>query len=390
MANSKTWLYAAGIIVIVVVAWYVMTPPSEPETEGIKILLAYDVGGRGDLSFCDAGYIGTKRAEQDFGIEFDQITPLSLAELEDTLRTVSQSGDYDLIVCLGFYWADAINIVALEFPDMYYVGIDCYIGDKENVLGIGYREQEGCALAGLVAGLLTDTNNVGIVLGAEIPVLWKFEIGYKFGVDYANNLTGKGVTVQYHYTGYFDRPDLGRDSAIAMIDQGADMIFVAAGETGLGGLDAIAERGSPNELPFLIGVDANQDWVHPGQIFTSVRKGIDVGVYYGIQQFVEGTFEGGLLIWGIEEGGIFLSDLNDLNEWLADSEQAAVIESTTGMTIDEVRDAIVAMWDTWEVVDGYDVWAIANDLEDAIVNGDIVVPEPWTQAEIDFWRSRYG
>ena len=96
------------------------------------------------------------------------------------------------------------------------------------------------------------------------------------------------------------------------------------------------------------------------------------------------------MIWGIEEGGIFLSDLNDLNEWLADSEQAAVIESTTGMTVDEVRDAIVAMWDTWEVVDGYNVWDTADDLMNAIVNGDIIVPEPWTIAEVDFWRSRYG
>ena len=389
MTNGKTWLYVGAIVVIVVIAWYFMTPPIEPEPEA-KILLAYDIGGRGDLSFCDAGFHGCRLAERDFNIEFDQITPLSLAELEDTLRTVSQSEDYDLIICLGFYWTDAINVVAPEFPEQYYLGLDVFIANLSNVIGIGFREQQGCALAGCIAGLLTQTNNVGLVLGDEIPVLWKFEIGYKFGVDYANNLTGKDVTVQYHYTGHFDRPDLGRDSAIAMIDQGADIIFVAAGETGLGGLDAIAERGSQNELPFLIGVDANQDWVHPGQIYTTVRKGVDVGCYYGIQQVVEGTFEGGLLIWGIEEGGIFLSDLTDLNEWLADSEQAAVIESTTGMTVDEVRDAIVALWDTWEVVDGYDVWAITNDLEEAIVNGDLVVPEPWTQSEVDYWRSKYG
>ncbi|MFX1508576.1 MAG: BMP family protein, partial [Promethearchaeota archaeon] len=267
-------LVAGVIIVIVVIAvgyWYFTLPA--PPLEEFKVCVAFDVGGRGDKSFCDMAYFGAEQAKDDFSDELNititTITPLSLAEMEDVLRTLSTGAEYDLIICVGFLWTDALNATCDDFPNQLYAGLDIFLPDKDNVLGVVYKEEQGCALVGALAALVTESGDVGMVLGMDVPLLWKFEIGYKFGVDYVRNETGKSINVTWDYTGYFDRPDLGRESAITMLDAGVDVIFQAAGETGLGTIDAVGERGAVGELPLGIGVDANQDWIYPGKFIAS-------------------------------------------------------------------------------------------------------------------------
>jgi basic membrane protein A len=386
-------LIAAVMIVVVVIAaayWYLTLPP--PPLEEFKIGIAFDVGGRGDKSFCDMAYFGAQRAKADFSdqlnISITTITPLSLAEMEDVLRTMSTGGEYDIIIAVGFLFTDALNITSAEFPDQLYAGIDIFLPGKDNVLGVVYEEEQGCALVGALAALLTESGDVGNVLGMEIPILWKFEIGYKFGVDYVRNVTGKSVNVTWDYTGFFDRPDLGRESAITMLDAGVDVIFIAAGETGLGAIDAVGERGNVNELPLGIGVDANQDWIYPGKFIASMRKLVDVGSYTAIEMVIEDTFEGGILSLGIPEGGIGVSDLDDLDEWLNDPVLQPIIEWETGMTAAEVRAAFVNLRGNWTTVDGYDVWAIVGELEQKILDGELVVPVP-TSDNIAYYRTRY-
>jgi basic membrane protein A len=198
--------------------------------------------------------------------------------------------------------------------------------------------------------------------------------------------------VRWDYTGFFDRPDLGRESTFTMLDAGADVIFQAAGETGLGVLDAVAERGTPNTLPFAIGVDANQDWIKPGQVIVSMRKRVDIGTYTAVKHVSEGTFEGGILSLGIFTpiGGISISDMEDLDILLSDPVVGADIETETGMSVSEVRDAVAAMRETWATVDGYNVWDIAEELTQKLLTGEIVVPVPFTADDIAFYRERYG
>jgi basic membrane protein A len=392
MANNRV-IAAAIIVILAIVAvayWYTSTPAEQP---AFNVLVAYDVNSRGDKSFNDMAYFGAAQAQVEFGVNVAEITPLSLAEMEDVLRTVTQSEEYDIILCVGFLWSDALNTVAQEFPDQKYGAIDIQLPERSNVLSVSFYEEEGCVLVGALAALVTNSSTVGNVLGMEIPLLWKFEIGYKFGVQYIENMTGRDIEVLWDYTGEFGRPDLGRESTITMLDAGADVIFQAAGETGLGVIDAVAERGSASELPFAIGVDANQDWVQPGRVIASMRKLVNIGTYTAIKQAYEDNFQGGTVIYlGMEEGGISISDLTDLDVWLADPILKLIIEEDTGLTTQEVRTLVANMRDAWAnvTIDGtdYAVWDLIMDIQQDIIEGDIIVPVA-TADTIAELRTRY-
>jgi len=392
MANNRV-IAAAIIVILAIVAvayWYTSTPPEQP---AFNVLVAYDVNSRGDKSFNDMAYFGAAQAQVEWGVNVAEITPLSLAEMEDVLRTVTQSEEYDIILCIGYLWWDALNTVAQEFPDQKFGAIDIQLPERDNVLSVSFYEEEGCVLAGALAALVTNSTTVGNVLGMEIPLLWKFEIGYKFGVQYIENMTGREIEVLWDYTGEFGRPDLGRESTITMLDAGADVIFQAAGETGLGVIDAVAERGSASELPFAIGVDANQDWVQPGRVIASMRKLVNIGTYTAIKQAYEDNFQGGTVIYlGMADGGIGISDLTDLDVWLNDPILKLIIEEDTGMTTEEVRTLVADMRDDWAnvTIDGtdYAVWDILADIRQDIIDGDLIVPVA-TAENIAELRTRY-
>lgn len=376
----------AGIVVLVVVVagvyWYTSLPPPKP---AMQVCIAYDVGGRGDKSFNDMAYFGVMKAKQDFGINVSEITPLSLSEMENVLRTLSKDGKYGLILCIGYLWTDALTTVSKEFPNQKYAGIDIYIANESNVLSVVYREEEGSALVGALAALVSQTNVTGNVLGMEIPLLWKFEIGFKFGAQYVYNATGKHVKVLWQYTGSFGDPTLGRESAISMMDQKADVVWAAAGGTGLGALDVVAERGTAGKLPFAIGVDADQDWLHPGRIIASMQKRVDTGTYTAVKEVVDGTFTGGVLSLGLKENGIAVSDINALNDLLNDPTTGPAIQTETGMNASQIRSAYTAMHDSIPS----SVWSFLDTLKQKIISGEVVVPVPASDT-ITYYRTRYG
>ncbi|MDK2854062.1 MAG: basic rane protein [Thermococcaceae archaeon] len=155
---------------------------STPQYEG-KIALVYDVGGRGDLSFNDMAYLGASKAAKDFNLELKEVQSNSESDYLPNLRSLAQKGDYDLIIAVGFMMEDAVKQVAEEFPDQKFAIVDGYIPDKPNVVSILFKENEGSALIGALAGLIAANDGkdkVGAVLGVEIPVLYKFEGGYFF------------------------------------------------------------------------------------------------------------------------------------------------------------------------------------------------------------------
>jgi basic membrane protein A len=291
---------------------------------------------------------------------------------------------------------DAVKQVSQEFPNVKFAIIDGYIPDRPNVMSVLFRENEGSALVGALAALTAyyyNCTKVGIVLGMEIPVLWKFEIGYAYGVRWAERFIkqkfGKDVKfdILYVYTGSFNDPTKGKQAAEVMLAQGVCVIYQAAGATGLGVFEAVAEAGKKAGRtmgpPFAIGVDADQDYIKPGFILASMMKRVDVGVYTAAKMAVEGSFKGGVLELGIKEGGISVSTLDDLSQFLEIGIRAGAVKESDAQniinTVKEMRSKIPA----W-------IWEAVDKLKQDIVSGAEKVPLPTAQDQVVQLRKELG
>lgn len=365
-----------------------------------KIGLVSDLGGRGDLSFNDMAFKGAERARRDFGVEIIEVISITESDYLPNLRMLAERGDCELIVAIGFLLADALEIVAKEYPEQKFAIVDAEV-DAPNVVSILFRENEGSALAGALAALIAvdyGYPRVGVTLGIEIPDLWKFEIGYKWGVDwgvdwYEENIkkessiskTPKKDRVLWVYTGSFSDPGKGYQAAKAQLGQGAGVIFQVGGQIGTGVFRAVREtcKGKPMGPPFAIGVDSNQDWVEPGYIIASMMKRVDTGVYTTIKSALDGTFKGEVLELGLKEDGVGLSSLEDLDEFLELGIQAGTIRKEDR---DSIHNRIKAMRDS---LPSY-IWDAVDELEKEIREGKVEVPKPLTKEDMSRYRSIYG
>ncbi|MFC2083413.1 BMP family protein, partial [Candidatus Bipolaricaulota bacterium] len=197
-----------------------------------KVAVVLDVGGRGDLSFNDMGFVGTDKAATDFGYEMVEVQNASGADYLPNLRNLSRAGDYEIIICVGFLLGDALAEVAPEFPDQKYAIIDVGYITGPNIMNIVFRENEMSALVGALAAMAAAEygySNAGIVLGIEIPVLYHFEAGFRFGMDWGNQKVGADVGLLYTYTGTFSDIALGKAATEAMLAQGAVGVYNVAG-----------------------------------------------------------------------------------------------------------------------------------------------------------------
>lgn len=355
---------------------------------GERVALVLDVGGRGDLSFNDMGFKGTEEACAEFGWEMTTIQSASPADYLPNIRNAARTRQFDLIICVGFLLADALDAVAQEFPDQKFAIIDAVV-DRPNVLSIVFEEQEGSALVGALAGMLAAHYGypyVGVVLGIEIPVLYHFESGYRFGIDWGlgkyAEVTGetKEVGLLWVYTGTFDDIAKGRSAAEAQLEQGAVAVYNVAGPLGIGILEAVRAKleatGREAGPPFMIGVDANQDWMGDGnKVVASMMKRVDTGCYTAIQQVHEGTFQGGILALGLEGGGVAISRFDDLLDF-ADFgiEVKAILPEQKPMIASEWA-AVRASVPTW-------IWKAIDELEAKIISGEVAVPKADTRDDI--------
>jgi basic membrane protein A len=209
--------------------------------------------------------------------------------------------------------------VAHDYPNLKFAIIDEVI-DLPNVASLIFKEHEGSFLVGMIAGSVTKTNKIGFVGGMDIPLIHKFETGYEEGARYAN----PKVEVFDNYVGVTDaawnNPGKGKELAKAQIDRGADIIFQAAGNSGLGVFDAAEETAK-----LAIGVDSNQNWVKPGFILTSMIKRVDVAVYNAVKEVVEGRFKGGIHLFGLENDGVAYA-LDEYNRSLIPEEILEAVE----------------------------------------------------------------
>ena len=321
----------AVILIVAAVAVYLVTRPAAPAAE-VGLVLA--TGGLGDKSFNDISYAGVVRAEEELGIEFDYVEPTAIAQYEGFQRDFAETGDYEIIVCIGFDQADALTIIAGEYPNQSFAIVDMVV-DKPNVASLLFKANEGSFLVGVAAGMKTETEKVGFVGGMDIPLIRDFFMGYEAGAQWANpNVT---VLAPVFVGGWAD-PTKGKELALTLTDLGADAIYVAAGKSGLGALEAVNETGVIG-----FGVDACQCYLYP-EILASMTKRVDVAVFEMIEAAVEGTFEGGIYNGGLEEEWVGCCRLPEEKEfWELEFEfDHTPLETEVTNKIVEARDKIVA------------------------------------------------
>ncbi|MFL5201017.1 MAG: BMP family protein [Microvirga sp.] len=282
-----------------------------------KPAVVYDLGGKFDKSFNEGVHTGAEKFKKDTGTDYRDFEPQNDAQREQALRRFARDG-FSPIVAVGFSQETALKKVAEEFPKTQFAIIDSVV-EKPNVQSIVFKEHEGSFLVGLLAAQASKTNKVGFVGGMDIPLIRKFACGYVQGVKYAK----KDAEVFQNMTGTtgaaWNDPVKGGELAKSQIDRGADVIYHAAGGTGVGVMRAAADAGKLG-----IGVDSNQNGMHPGKILTSMVKRVDVATYNAFDQARKGTFKAGVSNLGLAEDGVAWA-LDDNNKSLitADMKTAA-------------------------------------------------------------------
>ncbi len=295
----------------------------EQNTGALKAGMVFDVGGKGDKSFNDSAYRGLLRAADDFAVEHTEFEPGQDADRETGLRKLAQAG-YDVIVGVGFLFSEAIRTVAADYPDVRFACVDFDARPGEtlspNLAGLRFREEEGSFLVGVMAAMKSETGRIGFVGGMDVPLIHRFEAGYIAGAQYVN----PDVSVTVAYAGSspqaFADPARGKELALLQYGRGVDVIYHAAGSTGLGVIEAAREAGR-----LAIGVDSNQNYVAPGTVLTSMVKRVDNAVYAIVQSVHEGTFVGGVHEFGLAEDGVAYA-VDDYNRALITDEMVARVE----------------------------------------------------------------
>ncbi|MFB6266193.1 MAG: BMP family protein [Halodesulfurarchaeum sp.] len=282
-------------------------------TDTIHVGMVYALGGLGDKSFNDMAHRGIQKAAEEYdNVEFKNAEPSGPSDFKTLQRKYAQSTDpdYDLVVCIGFAQTSALKETSKQFPDQKFMLVDSVV-QRDNVASYLFKEHQGSFQVGHLAGLLTgmdfsagagSTNpaqKVGFVGGKEIPLIKKFQAGYMAGAKHANQNTA----IASAYAGSWSDPAKGKEIAISEYDEGADIVYHAAGGTGIGVFKAAQEEGR-----FAIGVDADQSKSAPEYkdvILASMVKHVDTAVYTAVGNLIEGNFQGGSINrLGLAENGV--------------------------------------------------------------------------------------
>ncbi|WP_394706322.1 BMP family protein [Breoghania sp.] len=280
--------------------------------------VVYDLGGKFDKSFNESAYTGAEKYKADTGVAYRDFEIQNDSQREQGLRNFARRG-MTPIVGIGFSYEQAINKVATEFPDTEFAIVDSVV-DLPNVRSILFKEHEGSYLVGVLAAMASKTGKVGFVGGMDIPLIRKFACGYLQGAK----SVGDNIEVIQNMTGTtgaaWNDPVKGGELAKAQFDQGVDVVYHAAGGTGIGVLQAAADAGKLG-----IGVDSNQNALHPGSVLTSMVKSVDVAVYKAFEDSAKGNWTSGVQALGLAEGGVDWA-YDDNNKDLITEEMKAAVE----------------------------------------------------------------
>lgn len=314
----------------------------------IKVGIVFDIGGKNDRSFNAAAWEGVQRAAKDFDIVLRDVEPGNPVSIEPAMRAFAEE-NFDLIIGIGFAQGPIMERVARDYPDIKFAIVDGVILDKEgnplkNVASLVFREHEGSYLVGMIAASKSKTGVLGFVGGMDIPLIHRFATGYEEGAKAIN----PNARVISNYVGVTDHawndPGKGKELALSQIESGADVIFTAAGNSGLGAFDAVEQYGMTNGQAnkFVIGVDSNQNGVKPGFVLTSMVKRVDNAVYDVVKEVVAKDFQAGFHSFGLDKNGVAYA-LDDFNKDLIPAETLEKVEKAKKEIVDgeiKVTDAM--------------------------------------------------
>src|SRR3989449_6059569 len=288
--------------------------------------IVFDIGGKDDRSFNAAAWAGVKCAETGMmpdgktscgkpamDIVLRDVEPGNPTSIEPAMRAFAERG-YDLIIGVGFAQAPIMELVAKDYPNIQFAIIDG-VSQLPNVASLVFKEHEGSYLVGIIAAKTTKSNILGFIGGMDIGLIHRFEKGFEEGAKSVN----PNIQVFQNYVGVTDaawnNPGKGKEIALAQISKGADVIFTAAGNSGLGAFDAVEQAGKDSggrATHFVIGVDSNQNMVKPGFVLTSMIKRVDNAVYDIVKDVVDRKFQGGFHVFGLDSDGVgYVMDRNN-------------------------------------------------------------------------------
>ncbi|MHA1189105.1 MAG: BMP family lipoprotein [Alphaproteobacteria bacterium] len=309
------WLAAAAAIMFA----------GHAAAQDAKPALVYDLGGKFDKSFNEAAHSGAEMFMKESGMKYRDFEIQNDSQREQALRNFARKG-HNPVVAIVRSQAQALEKVAKEFPDTKFAIVDMVV-DLPNVRSIIFKEHEGSFLVGMLAAMASKTGKVGFVGGMDIPLIRKFACGYVEGVKSVNpdaeiyqNMTGTTGAA-------WNDPVKGGELAKSQFDRGADVVYHAAGGTGLGVLQAAADAGKLG-----IGVDSNQNGLHPGSVLTSMLKRVDNAVFKAFEDVRAGTWSAGFDVLGLEQGGVGWA-LDDNNMGLITDEMKAAVEAASAKII---------------------------------------------------------
>ena len=304
MTFFKTVMNAAAMAILG--AWGAFADPA----------LIFDLGGKFDKSFNESAFRGAQRWVDETGGSYNEVELQSEAQREQALRRFAEAGNNPIIV-VGFAFGNPLNEVAADYPDTRFAIVDMVV-DHPNVRSIVFNEHEGSYLVGMLAALASRSGTVGFIGGMDIPLIRKFACGYVQGVMAVNadakvirNMTGTTPAA-------WNDPVKGSELTKAQISQGADVVYAAAGGTGVGVLQTAADEGILS-----VGVDSNQNHLHPGKILTSMVKRVDNAVYEAMKAGTE--LETGFVVMGLSNGGVSYS-LDEHNASLVSEEMKGIVD----------------------------------------------------------------
>jgi len=289
--------------------------------------LVYDLGGKFDKSFNEAAYNGAERWAKETGGTYKDIEMQSEAQREQALRRFAEAG-FNPVVTTGFSFSTPIAAIAKDYPDTKFVTIDGYVDPAEypNVKSILFSEHEGSYLVGMMAAMASKSGTVGFVGGMDIPLIRKFACGYAQGVKAVNGDASVVANMTGTTPAAWNDPVKGSELTKAQISQGADVIYAAAGGTGVGVLQTAAD-----EDILSIGVDSNQNYMHPGEVLTSMLKRVDNAVYDAM--IAGADMETGFNVMGVANGGI---------DYAMDEYNAELVSEEMQTAVDEAKAAIAS------------------------------------------------
>ncbi len=335
------------VFVVVVLAVLIFatacTQRTEARREGckIKVGIVFDIGGKNDRSFNAAAWEGVQRAEKDLPICLYDVEPGNPTSIEPAMRAFAEK-NFDMIIGVGFAQGPIMQKVALDYPNNKFAIVDGVIFEEDgktplkNVASLIFREHEGSYLVGMIAAAKSKTGVLGFLGGMDIPLIHKFKTGYEEGarsvnpnIKFVANFVG--VT-----DGAWNNPGKGKELSLAQIEKGADVIFTAAGNSGLGAFDAVEQFGKNDKGEanrFVIGVDSNQNGVKPGFVLTSMVKRVDNAVYDVVKEVLGGKFQGGFHVFGLDKDGV---------AYAMDSNNKALIPADVIEKVEQSKSKIVS------------------------------------------------